>query len=201
MKGLLRKDFYMLWSYCKSFLLLILVFSLISLAEPNAFYTIYPVMIGSTLPVSLISYEERCKWNVYCQTLPLSRKTVVLEKYLLSAICGGGILGISAAIQFVAMTKAGSFSWSGYLNLMSTLLILSLVGPSVILPMIFKLGSEKGRYAYYFVIGAACALSAIFSEDQFPTIPISASLIPLIAAILYCLSCLLAIRFYEKREL
>ena len=80
MKGLLRKDFYMLWSYCRSFLVLILVFSLVSLAQPNAFYTIYPVMIASMLPISVISYEERCKWNIYCQTLP--KVTEVLRKVI-----------------------------------------------------------------------------------------------------------------------
>lgn len=201
MKGLLRKDFYMLWSYCKSLLLLLLVFSLVSLVETNSFYTIYPVMVGSILPVTIISYEERCKWTVYCQTLPLSRKTVVLEKYALSTICTAGILFLSAVTQCIALVRQDTFSWSGYLDQMSTLLVFALVGPSITLPLIFKLGSEKGRYGYYFVIGGACAISVIFSKSDFPVIPVPGFLIPLLALTLYGASCLLSIHFYQKREL
>jgi len=202
MKGLLRKDFYMLWSYCKSFLLLILVFSLVSLSDSNnSFYTIYPIMFGSILPVTIISYEERCKWNSYCQTMPLSRSQVVIEKYLLSGLCSFGILAISAIVQYFNMKRGPVFAWSEYLDLMGTLLILSLISPSVLLPLIFKLGTEKGRYAYYFVIGAACGISILFMDKQFPTIPIPFFLLPLIALGVYGLSCLLSIKFYEKRQL
>jgi len=202
MKGLLRKDFYMLWSYCKSFLLLILVFSLVSITDSsNSFYTIYPIMLGSILPVTIISYEERCKWNFYCQTLPLSRKQVVIEKYLLSGLCSLVILTVSAIVQYLNMKRLPVFVWSEYLDLMATLLILALVGPSVLLPLIFKLGTEKGRYAYYFVIGGACGISVLFMDKQFPTLPIPFFLLPLIALAIYGLSCLLSIKFYEKREI
>lgn len=201
MKGLLRKDFYMLWHYCKSFLLLILVFSLVTLAEPNSFYTLYPVMVGSVLPITVISYEERCKWSSYCQTLPVSKKTVVVEKYILTGICSAAILSLSAITQCIAMLRRSAFSWSGYAELMSTLLVLSLIGPSITLPLIFKLGSEKGRYAYYFIIGGACGLSVYFSGMQFPALPIPAFVMPILAFALYGASCLIAIHFYQKREL
>ena len=201
MKGLLRKDIYMLWSYCKTFLLLILVFSLVNLVEPNTFYTIYPVMVGSMLPVTLISYEERCKWIIYCQTLPVSRRLVVVEKYVFSILVTLSILTVSGIVQYVVLMRAGSFELGHYLDLMSTLVTFSLVGPGLTLPLIFKLGSEKGRIAYYFVIGAACTLSFLLPELSFSGLPVPMGLFPVAAVGFYAGSCLLSIRFYQKREL
>lgn len=202
MKGLLRKDLYMLWSNCRSFLLMILVFAGVSLIDStNAFYTTYPVILGSILPVTLISYEEGCKWNVYCQALPVSRRMVVAEKYLLSLLCGMFILIITGLVQFIVFSREIGFPWHRYWTMMESLFALALLAPSVTLPLIFKLGSEKGRIAYYFVIGGACAIAFLFNDRQFPVIPMSEAALPLITLVIFSLSCLISIRFYEKREL
>lgn len=202
MKGLFRKDLYMLWSYCKSFLLLIAVFGLLSLGTSNnAFYTVYPVMLGSILPVTLISYDERSGWNVYCQTLPLPRSLVVMEKYLFSLLCGASLLMLTGVVQVISFAREPVFLWSRYWNLMSTMFALAFIGPSLILPLIFKYGSEKGRIAYYFVVGIACTLAFVFTDRQFPVIPLPNFLPPLLSIGVMGISCLLSIRFYQKREL
>lgn len=202
MKGLLRKDLYMLWHYCKSFLLMIGLFSVMSLADTtNSFYTVYPVMLGSVLPVTLISYEERCGWSSYCQSLPVSRTLVVVEKYVFSLLCSFAMLSLVAAVQFIVFSRETSFLWDRYRNMMSSLFAFALIGPSIILPLIFKLGTEKGRIAYYFVIGTACAIAFAFNERQFPVIPLPAFLIPVLTLSLFSGSCWLSVRFYQKREL
>ena len=202
MKGLLRKDLYMLWSYCRSFLLLILIFSAASLgAENNSFFTVYPVMLGSILPVTLISYDERSGWLSCCHTLPVSRRMVVAEKYLVSLICSLCMLTLTGLVQFLSFSREEVFLWHRYFAMMSTMSVLAFVGPSLILPLIFKYGSEKGRIAYYFVIGTACALAFIVNDRQFPVIPLANTLLPLLSAAAMVVSFLLSLHFYQKREL
>ena len=202
MKGLFRKDLYMLWFYCKSFLLLIVIFALASLGSSNnAFFTVYPVMLGSVLPVTLISYDERSHWNSCCQTLPVSRSLVVVEKYLFALFCNLCMLTLTALVQFISFARESVFLLDRYLNMMSTMFVLAFFSPSIILPLIFKYGSEKGRIAYYFAICTACALAFMFNDRQFPVIPLPNILLPLLALGAMGFSCWVSIQFYRKREL
>ena len=67
MIGLLRKDLYMTAAYCRTFLLILAVFLCVGFVnEENSFFVIYPMIIGMMLPVSILSYDERFKWNLAC---------------------------------------------------------------------------------------------------------------------------------------
>ena len=74
MKGLLLKDLMMMLKYGRLTLLACLIFSLVGwFGEPNLFMMLYPVIIGSVMAQSLISYDERSGWDRYCDALPVSR--------------------------------------------------------------------------------------------------------------------------------
>ena len=58
MKGLLLKDLYQLWKYCRTFLLIVVVFLGVSFVSPeNLFFSLYPAMICGVLPMTLLSYD------------------------------------------------------------------------------------------------------------------------------------------------
>ena len=60
MKALLRKDFYQLRAYCKSYLLICAVFLGVSLAgEGNLFFITYPAMLCSRLTTTMTSSPAR----------------------------------------------------------------------------------------------------------------------------------------------
>ena len=87
-----------------------------------------------------------------------------------------------------------------------TLHAAGLLCDSLLLPVIFKFGSEKGRLAYYIIIIVTCVVGTIMisiSEEMNISLPdrIPAFTISAAAAILFVLSWLLSIRIYEKREL
>lgn len=204
MKGLFRKDLYMLWSYCRIFCILLPLFLAASCFQPdNFFFAIYPSIIVGILPVTLMSYEEKCKWHTFCQTLPIPRWKVVLEKYLLSAAGSAVIFLISAVIQYGIFRQSKPFDWEGYQANLTLLVCLGLGSPGLLLPVIFRLGVEKGRLAYYFVLGGGSAIGGLLtvSADQLRLPRLSGLAICLIFAILFFLSCLLSIRFYHKRDL
>lgn len=206
MKGLLLKDFYMMKKYCRSFLLILLVFTAISLfSESGEIFIVYPVLIASMLPVTLISYDERSRWNVYSDTMPYSRAIQVSDKYLIVLMAVGSCMAVMTAAQ---IGKA----WYLHdpldpLALVTTLLAVGLLVPSVTLPIVFKWGVEKGRMMYYVLVVllfAGFALVNLWNSDEEPAV-VSGILFNgwmLLggALILFALSWWLSIRFYQKRE-
>ena len=90
MRGLLRKDFYLLWSYCRLmplFLLAFIIFSAFSSDGQSPFFIYYPCILSSTLPVNLLAYDDAEHWLTYCDTLPVTRRQYVSGKYIMSLIC------------------------------------------------------------------------------------------------------------------
>ena len=81
MHALLYKDFRVMWKQMKAFLLLIAIFCLIPNQALNlsAFFVVYA---GLMLPMSLMSYDERAKWDTFAAMLPYASREIVLSRYL-----------------------------------------------------------------------------------------------------------------------
>lgn len=211
MKGLLLKDFYQVVKYCRSYLLICLVFLGFSLFVPDSseFFVVYPCMLASMIPMNLISYDTSSRWEVMSLTLPYSREQLVSAKYLMGLICEMGVLLLTVAFQGLKTVTAGVFSAAELGNLAITLITISLLLPALMLPLIFKLGVEKGRVFYIASVGvlmAVCGIgyariaeTGIQLQRSIPPIVQSVAL-PLFSIVLYILSWRLSIHFYEKRD-
>ena len=208
MKGLILKDLYMAVKYLRSYFLLIGVFLAVSWANgDSAFFMVYPCMLGGMIPVTLMAYDERSKWEVYAGTLPCTRAQLVSAKYIIGLMAQGTILVLSALVQGLRMVFTDGFSWDAYLTLMGMLLCLSCISGAITPPFMFRNGVEKGRMAYYVTIGVLCGgsvvLSSLFRGGVLAEFSLNGSLpvLCLVCVGLYALSWWLSIRFYEKREL
>ena len=208
MKGLFLKDMYMIRSYCRAYLLISVVFIAVSVfSETNAFFVIYPCLLCSLIPVTLISYDEKSHWMQYSATLPVTRSQIVSVKYLTGLIFQVTMIAISTLAQAVRMSITGTFSGNDLLVMVLMLMIITFLSPAICLPLIFKLGVEKGRIAYYLMIGLVCgggvAASRFMISDMTAQITFSAGMLVTTAAviILYALSWYASIRFFAKREL
>ncbi len=205
MIGLLRKDLYMTWAYCRSFVVILGVFLGVGLVNgENSFFVVYPMIIGMMLPVSIISYDERFKWHIACDALPCSRAQAVSSKYILTLLLVGLVFVLTMLIQGIRLSRAGALAqlW----ELPGMLLPVGLVGPAVLLPVIFRLGVEKGRIFYYVLVGLVAAAAVIFSSGQSPEIPTAQVQLPGLALVLgslvlFALSWGLSIALYQRREL
>ncbi|MBE6895932.1 MAG: ABC-2 transporter permease [Ruminococcaceae bacterium] len=208
MKGLILKDLYMMKKYCKSYLLITFVFVAVSFASSeNLFLVFYPCLLCGMIPVNLLGYDERSKWLQYSETMPYTKGQIVSCKYLIGLGTQVAVLLVTGASQAIKMSINGTFILGDYLVLVMLLLIMSLLASSVTLPFMFKLGVEKGRMAYYIMIGIVCAGSIIssnlLSESSASEIKLNAAL-PIICFVglaLYVLSWFLSVIFYKKREL
>ena len=78
MKGLLLKDLYMMRKYCRSYLLIAVVFIALSFASnQNLFFVFYPCLLCGMIPVNLLGYDERSRWLQYSGTMPYTRAQIV----------------------------------------------------------------------------------------------------------------------------
>ena len=168
-KGLLKKDLYNLASY-KTTLMIITLFCGIAIIGTDAIYwgSIVIGIIVGMISLSTFSYDEMAKSNRYILTLPVTRKEIVLEKYILAI--GATILG--SLLGFVLTLLIGNMMNYVRPNNMidiniDTLLSTSiggLFGVSVIqaiqIPSIFKWGAEKGRIQMFIVLFVIALIGA-----------------------------------------
>ena len=208
MKGLLLKDWYMMRKYCRSYLLIAAVFIAVSLySNDNLFFIFYPCLLCGMIPVNLLGYDERSRWMQYSGTLPYTKTQIVSAKYLIGLLAQVTILIVTGIAQGVKMTVAGNFVFGEFVVLMLLMLLVATLTSSISLPFIFKLGVEKGRTAYFIMIGFVCGASILassfFRGQLVAEIEPNAILAALAVAGIgvYALSWYLSVVFFKGRDL
>ena len=201
MKGLMKKEFLMLWRASRAFgLICVLFIAMSAISQENIIFLFMPIMISGLLPSTLLSYDERCKWQEFSGALPVSRAQLVSAKYLLGLGCMTLILLVTLIVHLIVRR----FPPQTLLSMLGAIYGLSLFISAVSLPMMFKFGVEKGRLWYYatlVLVGGASGASAGVTTDLFSEgLPSFLWLIPVLGVVIFALSWLLAIRFYQKRE-
>lgn len=209
MKGLLLKDFYMAWKYCRVVFVLIVVFLGVSATgDDNMFFMIYPVMAASIVPTTLLSYDEKSGWDLYSGALPYSRAQLVSAKYLITAVLIFTVWILSAGVQVIRTALGASVSMPELTFTLSLLLLLGILSSATILPVMFKYGVEKGRFTYYIMIALVCGGGVAFPqilENVHFTLDVQGQMIPVLMAagalIYFAVSWIVSIKVYEKREI
>lgn len=208
MKGLLLKDWYMMRKYCRSYLFIAVGFLILSFMDKsNMFFVFYPCLFCGMVPVNLLAYDERSRWLQYSGTLPYTRAQIVSGKYLIGLFTQTAMLFLTGIAQGIRLGMDGGYRATDVLVILLLLLIASTVTSSVTLPFMFKLGVERGRAAYYVMIGLICGISTLmtglFREPL--RMEIRPNLLLVLLAVIgvgiYALSWHLSIVFYRKREL
>ena len=208
MKALIYKDLLAVWKYCRSYLFMcgaILVSSVF--IEEYSFMQFYPLIFMGTLVNTLIAYDERDKWDRQMLTMPVTRKQYVTAKYLTGLLLLGTVLALTVIAHALQLYRSSGFLWDIFLMDVSMMLVLASAAPSLILPFVFKNGSEKGRMTYLIILGATFGIAVAGTlileklnllqatmELQVPALVIVA------AVVLYPASWALSVHWYEKRE-
>ena len=221
-KGLLKKDLYNLASY-KTTLIIIVIFCGMAIIGTDAIYwgsVVIGIIVGM-ISLSTFSYDEMAKSNRYILTLPVTRKEIVLEKYILAI--GATILG--SLLGFVLTLIIGNIM--NYVRPdnvidinIDTLLattIGGLFGVSLIqaiqIPSIFKWGAEKGRIQMFIVlfilalIGAGVGflikesgLSVDIAKLESVLKNFGLFLLALLSFIIYFISYKISYKIYKNKE-
>lgn len=207
MKALIYKDFLALLKYCRFHLVLCGIFLTASaFAGEMEFMRIYVLVFTGLMPVSLIAYEESERWDRMALTMPLSRRMIVTEKYLMGLLMQGTAAILAGVSMLVQVALAGVVDWPSLFGELLMMLVMAIAIPLLQLPVIFKVGAERGRMAQTLVLCGAMAcivsgavvlskLEAVLEIDTIMVVLAGAA-----AVLLYPASWALSVYWYGKRE-
>lgn len=152
MRGLLVKDI-KLMKIQKNFFVVIIAVALgmTAFMEDSTFIIGYMTFIGSLFTLSTISYDEFDNGNAFLFTLPITRKTYVIEKYTFGLIVGGMSWLFATIVAVVAGILKSNLPIKDTMMIAFLTLPVLLMILAVMLPFQLKFGGEKGRIA---IIGA-----------------------------------------------
>lgn len=208
MRGLLRKDLYVADKQTRLLLGLALLFCLLPrtvLGSMSSLGNTYAIMLAFVMPMSTISYDERCKWDRYAAMLPYKPEQIVWGKYLLCYIftlLGAAIILLGAAAQVLYGVGADI---KETLEMLAVLIMMTVSITAIGLPVLYRFGSEKGRLALIVVmtggIGAVAGLYIVLDKPSLPvSLPVTLLAGLLLAAGLTAASFRLSLRFYRNRR-
>ncbi len=147
MVGLITKDLLALKSYGKSILFVIIIYCIIGFFMGNvSFYNTMIIFITAMASINLFSYDNYYKWDRYAISMPLSRNKIVMAKYISAysiLLCG---FMYCIIIDFInSFVSKDGMSLASYFSLDFFYFILCSVYISIVIPVIYKMGVEKGR--------------------------------------------------------
>ena len=209
MKGLLFKDLrYMLTQ--KSFIILILIigFSLSLTQEDNELFVIgYLTFMGIVLGMTSITMDDQEHNLTFLFTLPLSRRSYVLEKYLFTVLMG--MLFCCVALAFALLTRPFGDYQAPIDAILSTTcgaLAGAILFSNIIIPLQLKFGAERARIAGFIAMGGFLAIIFIAGllvnfADTLPLLQAIASLSTSILITIGCIVLLLSLGISIKFSL
>ncbi len=208
MKGLLIKDILGLRRYFFSFAVICLAFLILSVLMKTAmFVSSILAVLFLMMPLTVFSYDESAKWDAYGLTLPVSRKQIVLSRYVLTLLmlAVGSLIGAVFTYGITLLPGVEETS-QGMLEVIPVICGMGLIILAVVFPLIYKFGAEKGRYLMIAVFLLLMIVTLLFNqisgwkEQLLPLLvflPYAAPIVGLaFMAISYWISC----RIYENKE-
>jgi ABC-2 type transport system permease protein len=202
MTGLIIKDLLNLKKQGKIFLLLVVFYFAMGLVNENtSMFTSMMTMVAVLIPLTAMAYDERSKWDRYALTMPISRKNMVMSRYLLGLIFLIVAFVLSMLVNIVISNMKTAENTLVVLGGFSTGLMLM----SVIFPLLFKFGVEKGRIFMMIVIFIPVAALMMISKlgISMPDEEIIKSVIylsPIIGAVIFLISIYVSLWIYKKKE-
>ena len=158
MKALLYKDFYVLWKQMKFVLFMVAIFCVMPDTgfSLNTFFVAYA---GMLVPATLFAYDERAKWDSLAVMMPFSIRDLVLSRYVFAWLAT--VYAVFWYLLGYALFRGGITKDA--LVVLGVILTLLLAVQSIYFPILFRLGSEKGRMLLFVVIIGLMVLVAMIS--------------------------------------
>ena len=156
-RGLLLKDIFELSAQCRVQLVLTGVYLLLPLfIRGIALFASVGMMLLAMMPVYALGYDERCRWERYALAMPVRKSALFWSRFLLGVIA----VALGAAVQVLVALLAGRGDLLSSLAVTAPAAILYLL---IVLPLMMKLGVEKGRFLLLLLTAAFMLLSGLIA--------------------------------------
>ena len=151
-RGLLLKDIFELLAQCRVQLVLTGVYLLLPLfLRGIELFASVGMMLLAMMPVYALGYDERCRWERYALAMPVRKSDLFWSRFLLGVIA----VALGAAVQVLVALLAGRGDLLSSLAVTAPAAILYLL---IVLPLMMKLGVEKGRFLLLLLLTVAFML-------------------------------------------
>ena len=209
MKGLLKKDFYMLRGQLIAYLILLVLFSMIL----NEFILSTFLFLVAVLPMTAFSFDDRSKYTNLLKMMPYKSFDIVFCKYLEAYI----VLGLTTIVEllinlvlttYVEFFRERFYVFSDTLKIIPFMIMISLIFMAIFQPLMFLFG-EKGRAVIPAICGGfigsfmtfLCDSIPVFTEFLIETSYVKPALIgAFIAVLLNVLSVFISYKIYIKKK-
>lgn len=148
MIGLIKKDLLIIKSNIRLVLVMFLVFFLMSW-QGKFDMSFAPAFVSIMLFMSTFSYDEYNKWNAYAVTLPNGRKNVVMAKYVATLILVIISIFVTVLLNIVIGIINNNVCLEEVISTMSGCFLGIVIIETIMYPLIFKYGIEKGRIGLF----------------------------------------------------
>ena len=139
-RGLLLKDIFELWAQCRVQLVLTGVYLLLPLfIKGIGLFASVGMMLLAMMPVYALGYDERCRWERYALAMPVRKSDLFWSRFLLGVIA----IALGAAVQALVALLTGRGELLSSLAVTAPSAVVYLL---ITLPLMMKLGVEKGRF-------------------------------------------------------
>lgn len=205
MKGLLYKDRLTLLRSFRIYVIMCVGFIILGSIHPdNAFWATYGLFFFSTIIPSLMAVDEQTGWLSYCDILPLKRKTIISERYLVHIIASAGMILFYLVLNLI-LRKAET---AAVLATAGMSLAMSMLVFSVSFPINVKFGHVKGQMVRMAVIMVMVLCGMAIINYGGPILGILIKSGPMIlpagavlVILIYFCSWMLSVRIYGKKDL
>lgn len=216
MTGLILKDFLILRKTLRSYLLVLVVYAAVAFSGfwSGSFVGAFIMVMVAMLPMNVFAYDKQCNWDVYGLALPVGRTKTVASRYACVLLLCLGSAAFSAVLG-VVLNLMGRMEegMAEYLVTCAVVLMMGMMINSLMLPLLYKFGSERARIMFYGVLGAIVLLAAVFfgplggiawlktlgtpTMEQVAAFPV---IMVLAGLVLLALSFLLSRHFYGSKD-
>ncbi|WP_455717817.1 ABC-2 transporter permease [Anaerosporobacter sp.] len=165
LRGLLLKDLLVLKKSILIGLAILIFYSVVGIYDAS-FISFYYLLFFSLLTISSHSFDEQARWTPYALTTTTNRTKLVQSKYLLALITavGGFLCSILMTITQLVL-KSGTFVLT-ISPVLWVALYIALLFNFIILPILFKLGSENSRAVIFAIFALPSIVVIIISKNN-----------------------------------
>ena len=200
MLGTIIKDFKNIFGQFIYYFVLMVVFMAVSVITKNIYYYMGAIVFFCVaVPLSALAYDEKDNWDKFALASGVTRNQLAVSRYLLGLL----IFLPMWAISFILVAAGGMWNIEN-LSVLLSYGGIALLTIDVILPVIFKIGVEKGRLVYIFTILVVVALSALlgFLVESIGGASVLYSSVPVLALGIagFFLSLKIACGIYKKKD-
>lgn len=152
MKGLILKDLYQIRASMLGMVIAVFVMLAVWCGDTtgeSAFLLNYAVFLLGIIPAFLISYEIAYGWIDYSFGLPLDKKVLVGEKYVLGLLAVAAVEALTAAAYGISYFLHGVQHGPTLGFMMVEIVVVILFVNSIFMPLAYRFGSEKSRIVYF----------------------------------------------------